>query len=106
MSKHHNYTNYSKNSNATTPPEVEDKVEVVETVVEPEASEPVVGIVSGCVKLNVRKNPHTNAEVLCVIDENSEVVIDEENSTHEFYKICTEAGVEGFCMKKFINVKS
>ena len=123
MSKHHNYTKYS---GQTTSPAVEEVVEtavqeeVVETVetVEEELKTPQVpvakaqgivqtleGVVNGCSKLNVRELPNANAEVLCKIDRYSRVEIHVEESTSEFYKVCTEAGVEGFCMKKFIDTK-
>lgn len=81
----------------------------VEEIIEEEFTvdaEPVIGVVIESVsKLNVRKSPNANAPVVCTIKPSSKVVIDEEESTLEFYKVCTEAGVEGFCMKKFIVVK-
>lgn len=124
MSKHHNYNNYSKPNNQPVEPTPEKEEEVVETVeetteeevvetVEESAVEETVeetpvsatGIVSDCNKLNVRKSPTPLAEVLCVIDKNSKVEIDEAESTAEFYKVCTASGVEGYCMKKFITVE-
>jgi hypothetical protein len=39
-----------------------------------------------------------------VIEQGAEVAINKEESTAEFYKVCTASGVEGFCMKKFITV--
>lgn len=119
MSKHHNYNNYSKLNNQPVEPTPEMEEEVVETVEETteeaveesieetveETPVSVTGIVSGCNKLNVRKSPTPLAEVLCVIDKNSKVEIDEAASTTEFYKVCTASGVEGYCMKKFITVE-
>lgn len=115
MSKHHNYSNYSKNNETEevmTPPVEEEVTETVDTVEQPKVKEPAeepvpvnkTGMVTDCAKLNVRKNPNTNSEVLCVIEAASKVVIDEENSTGGFYKVCTESGVEGYCMKKFIKI--
>ena len=69
------------------------------------APKPVVGTVTGCAKLNVRKEANTEAEVVGVINEGSEVVINRIKSTVDFYAVCTAAGIEGFCMKKFITVK-
>lgn len=73
---------------------------------EPQATEKkvIVGLVSECVKLRVRKQPNTNAKVMCEIELGDKVVVDEEESTKEFYKVYTEAGVEGFCMKKYIDI--
>lgn len=122
MSKHHNYTKYS---GQTTSPVVEEVVEtaVQEEVVETAVQEEVVetpqtsitkveeviktleGVVDGCSKLNVREQPRPDAEVVCQIDRFSKVEIYVEESTTDFYKVCTENGVDGFCMKKFIVTK-
>lgn len=95
-----------------TPPvmeEVKDSVEeTVEETVEEVVEEPVkevIGVVAECSKLRVREAASANAKVLCEISENSEVIINEAESTKDFYKVCTEAGVEGFCMKKYITVR-
>ena len=133
--RYHNYQNYSnsRTPNTNTAAAVEEVVEpVIEETVEPvvveepvvvtaaeETVEPIVeveesvvqtvsvyGVVNGCNLLRVRKAPSTEAEVLCEIDVNSKVEINEVESTADFYKVCTEAGVEGFCMKKFIKIES
>lgn len=63
------------------------------------------GIVAGCTKLNVREEPQPDAEVVCAIDCTTEVMVYEQESTDAFYKICLASGIEGFCMKKFINLQ-
>lgn len=124
MSKH-NKINYSKFANnnveETSIDQVEDILEEVEEVIEepvediseevieepvakPEP-EPIVGVVSGCAKLRVRNNPSIMGEVICEIKEGTIVIIDEDKSTVEFYKVVTEAGAEGYCMKKYIDLK-
>lgn len=60
--------------------------------------------VSDCERLNVRVNPDINAEIAFVISNGTKVQVDESRSTDEFYYICTEHGMEGFCMKKYISV--
>lgn len=110
--KHHNYTDYSKPKQEAPVVEPEVKVEepvteevVEETVVTPETpAEPVYGVVSECAKLRVRKEPSTDADVICELPLATEVLVDESNSTEEFYKVVTGAGVEGYCMKKFIEL--
>ena len=74
----------------------------VDPVVEPENRK--FGKVSNCKKLNIRKLPSRDAEIVSELIEGSEVMIDENESTALFYKICTEHGIEGFCMKQFIKV--
>lgn len=74
----------------------------------PEEHEPKMlsGIVIDCVRLNVRSEPDAAAPVICTIARNTEVAIIEEESTDEFYGICTASGVEGFCMKQYIFINS
>ena len=106
-----NYTNYSKQEKKVPRPEVPIDVneEVKETeIIAPIAPEPkktVRGVVVGCFNLNVRTGPSKDFDVICEIPSDSEVEIDESESFEDFYKICTASGVEGFCMKKFIEVR-
>ena len=108
-------TNYSKMSRKT-----EEVVEPIigidlakqpdETVVEEVViPAPKIGVIVDCAKLNVRKKPNTNADVLTTIDKGTEVEIDEKFNNKEFYKIsAATTGVKffsGFCMKKFIELK-
>lgn len=73
----------------------------------PAVSEPdpvVTGKVTDCGQLNVRRAPSMNATVMCTIDRDAEVTVDEGKSTAEWYRVCTAAGVNGFCMKKYITI--
>lgn len=130
----HNYSQYSnkKNKKSYNKPDINDEnfVTTVEApvesaeikmVVEPEAVvEPIIvnetvdtvvlpktiiGTVTNCSKLNVRSKPATDAEVVTVLNSDSEVIIDPARSTNEWLKITTTAGVEGYCMRKFVNAK-
>ena len=126
MSNNH-YTQYSKFSGEEPITVNESELEVEEAVeekvdepiegqivipeVEPIVPEPVVesenrkfGKVNNCKKLNIRKLPSRDAEIVSELIEGSEVMIDEKESTALFYKICTEHGIEGYCMKDFIKV--
>ena len=89
-------------------PEVEPEPVFIAPVSDPEPSvEPEnrkFGKVSNCKKLNIRKLPSRDAEIVSELIEGSEVMIDEKESTALFYKICTEHGIEGYCMKNFIKV--
>lgn len=64
-----------------------------------------MGFVTNCKKLNIREEPRTDATIVCEVDYQTELMIDENESTEEFYKIFTAAGIEGFCMKKFITIQ-
>ena len=82
---------------------IEDTETAQPDVVE-EAAPVVRGVVVDCHKLNVRRAPSVNATVLCKIASDTEVVIDESKSKNDWYSVCTEAGIEGFCMKKYIAI--
>lgn len=128
MSKKRDYTRYSKE-----PVESKKPVEVIETeetmtavepienvtediqtveveqeskVEESKIEEPkyITGIVTDCVKLNVREDPYLTATILGAITAATELIVDKEASTNDFYKICTSAGLEGYCMKKFVTI--
>lgn len=79
--------------------------EPVEEFTEDIPPQPMFGLVSDCFKLNVRTEPNKESDVMCVIEENEEVMIDPYYSTEDWYKVYTKEGVDGFCMKEFIKVQ-
>lgn len=120
-----NYTKFSQNLNNTEEVKEEEIIltdladaniidgstvemieEPVEEVEEPvEEVETVIGVVSGCERLNLRKESSKDSNILVVLNKGVELVVSPEESTEDFYKVVTEAGVEGYCMKKFITIK-
>ena len=83
-----------------------EPVEVKMEAPKDEVKAPVTGIVAGCSKLNVRSKPTIDADILVVLEVNSEIVIDPARSTNEWVKVTTAAGVEGYCMRKFVSAKA
>ena len=77
--------------------------EVVETPEVEAPVEPVLGIVSGCTKLNIRKEADIESSVLFVIGKDSDVLINLEESTDDWYKVYVD-GRDGFCMKKYVEL--
>ena len=63
----------------------------------------VNGVVVDCVKLNIRTEPDIHADVACVLDVMSELKIDVSKSNNEWFKVSTATGVEGYCMRKFVD---
>lgn len=72
------------------------------------------GTVTNCERLNVRKHPAVDAEVVNIIDKGDEVTVDTSQSTAKFYKIrmtkkrerpLADEVIDGFCMKEFIKVE-
>lgn len=72
-----------------------------DSVCEDEVFEQKAGVVTDCERLNVRETPSVGATVVAVLPALSSVTVDLEQSTEDFYKVCTAEGVEGFCMKRY-----
>lgn len=94
---------YTKYMNRRTKPEniVENVAEPVEVV----STAPTIGVVVDCHKLNVRAEPNIEADIICELTCSAEVTICMDESADDFYKVCTAVGLEGFCMKKFIEIR-
>lgn len=87
--------------------------EIVETpvveVIKPEETKKDVlpAVITGCAKLNVRKEASKTADVVCVLANGTEVTIDVAESTEDFYKIYAVSGetlIEGYCIKDFVSI--
>lgn len=92
-----------------TPAVVQEEDDTVDQTIVPDSNTPTEtifrsAVVVDCVKLNVRKEPRVNAPIICTIPRGTEVVAFEKEPTDEFYRICTASSIEGYCMKKYINV--
>lgn len=70
-----------------------------------EQSESIFGVVVNCKLLNVRETPNKDAEILTKVKQGNEIMVDFSASTDDFYSVCTQTGVEGYCMKQFIEVR-
>lgn len=105
LSKHNNIrTNYSNNKIEM----AEEAVEAVEEDVHEEIkieSAKIFGNVFDCTKLNIRSEHSLDGEIICTVPVSTEVEIDSEKSTNDWFYIYTDTGIEGFCMKKYIRVK-
>lgn len=64
-----------------------------------------VGVVVDCNLLNVREKPDFNSDVIERIGLSTELKIDMDNSTEDWFSVSTKNGISGYCMKKFIAVK-
>lgn len=63
-----------------------------------------IGVVN-CLRLHVHSEPNLDSEIVCKVRYLTEVVIDLDKSTEDFYKIYTVIGAEGFCQKNLITIK-
>lgn len=64
-------------------------------------------------QLNMRKEPKANADVVCVINDLTPIKVDLDKSTMDFFYVIVgddkaieykKSSLEGYCMKKFIEV--
>ena len=83
--------------------EVNESEEVTKEATK-EADSTVVGYVSGCLKLNIREEGYPGANVVCVVPEKTALLIEVAESNDEWYKVYTETGMEGFCMKQYVTL--
>lgn len=93
-----NYKNYSKPNNQIEEPQIAE-----EEVSEPK--KPMIGVVIDCSSLNIRAKSSINSEIIATVKAGTKLLINEDESIGEWYKVCTEAGIEGFCMKKYVSIR-
>lgn len=92
--------------------EVLDKVVIVPDNEENQNEDELIvelleGVVVGCNKLNIRKSPDINSEILCTVNNGDKVKVKKDNSPiqlKDFYNVCTVTGIEGYCMTKYIEI--
>jgi uncharacterized protein YgiM (DUF1202 family) len=103
MAKREMKKNEAAEVNVETPVAVEEAVTPVE-----EEKKEVIGIVTGCSRLNVRKAPKSGSDVVTIIDKDTKVtIVDIEKASGEWYKVKIDnetSGFDGYCMKKFIKL--
>lgn len=83
---------------------IENEISEIIEVEEVEEHITILGTVSNCKRLNIRKAPSKDYYVVTEVSEDTQLMIDTEKSTNEWYSICTASGIEGFCMKDFVTV--
>ena len=89
-------------------PVLVDSTEIAEDIRVKENEEivkDIIGVVTDCLKLNIRKEPNKDSDVVVIVTCLEELKIDPDTSTDDWYAVCTVTGIEGFCMKKFVAVR-
>lgn len=67
-------------------------------------STPIIGIVVGCKRLNIREEPSKEAEVVDIVPVETELLIDPDFEHELFYSVLTPDGIDGYCMKEFVDI--
>lgn len=90
------------NSNPQIDMAVEDVTADREVIVDKDVA--IIGVVCNCKKLNIRKEPDTDSEVIATIPIGTEVEIDPDKlfEIDDWFYVCTSAGIEGYCMAEYI----
>lgn len=60
--------------------------------------------VSNCLRLHIHEESDLKSPIVCKVRYLTELLIDTENSTEEFYKVYTVSGAEGFCEKELVTI--
>ena len=61
--------------------------------------------IANCLRLHIFSEPTTDSEIVCKVRYLTEVEIDLNESTDDFYKVYTAVGAAGFCKKDQITIK-
>lgn len=75
--------------------------ETVKTVTLPDTLE---GTVVNCTKLNIRENASVRSGIVCILNAMTEVRVDAKRTTNKWAYIYTDNGLEGYCMREYIDV--
>ena len=85
-------------------PKIDNTAE--QTTEQPEAPvKTLSGMVTNCVKLNVRKKPSIKSKPIGVINSNTQVTVYPDESASGWYKVNADGVGEGYCMAKYIAIK-
>ena len=112
----HNYNQYAKKEEVVEAVEETEVVEETEEVTEEvkvtntienadeetEAKVPIYGVVN-CARLNIRRGPSIDTRPVSVVESGSKLEIETFND--EWFKVLTNDGISGYCMKKFVDEK-
>lgn len=85
--------------------DVDDSVSIEAPAEEIPEDDSQIGKVVNCKRLNIRKRPNKDSDPVCVVTEGTVLMIDlKRATTPDWYAVYTEAGVEGYCMKEFVEI--
>lgn len=64
----------------------------------------ISGKVAYCKSLNIKRKPISSSDIVCVLNTGSKLDVDIGRSTNEWFKVVTESGIEGYCMRSFVSI--
>lgn len=60
---------------------------------------------ANCLRLHIHSEPNLESEIVCKVRYLTELEVESDESTPDFYKVYTVTGAEGFCQKEFVTLK-
>lgn len=103
-------TNYNKMSRNTSTKRAKEKKDIgIAPNIKEETHKGslIMGIVSNCSSLNIRKEPNLKSHILGAINKGTSLTINYDLSTDEFYAVSvllSDELVNGYCVKSFIDI--
>lgn len=100
-------TNYNKMSRNTSTKKAKEKNDIDVTQEETPKGNLIMGVVSNCSSLNIRKEPNIKSYILGAINKGTSLTINYDLSTNEFYAVSvmlSDELVNGYCVKSFIDI--
>ena len=85
--------------------EVTDQEVIVPSIDNNVENNEIIGKINGFKNLYVRKEASKDSEPVGIVTDKDDLSIDVAHSTDDFYKVITSNGLEGYCIKQFINIK-
>lgn len=83
----------------------EAPVEAELPTIEGDGNEPLVGVTK--TRLNIRENPEVAANnIVAVVNEGTVLMIDYPVADGDWFKVYTETGIAGYCMKEFVKTNN
>lgn len=61
--------------------------------------------VATCLRLHILSEPRADANVVCKVRYLTELMVNETESTDDYYKVCTAIGAEGYCDKNSVEIR-
>lgn len=60
---------------------------------------------ANCLRLHILSEPRADADVVCKVRYLTELMVIEDESTDDYYKVCTAIGAEGYCDKNSVKIQ-
>lgn len=64
----------------------------------------VLAVIDNCEEACVYEEPSSDSDILGMLKQGSEVIVDLNDSTDDFYMLYTKYGLGGFCLKEFVSI--